>query len=454
MPAPTRWQTALTYTLALNFENLTLTGTDNVNATGNALDNILTGNAGNNILNGLVGADTMLGGLGNDTYVLDNAGDIVNDSGGIDTIQSSVSVDLTDAVHVVGDIETLTLTGTAAINGIGNALDNLITGNGANNLIEGGLGADTLDGGLGTDTLSYAHSAAGVLVSLLTTAQVSTGDASGDILKNFENITGSAFADTLTGNTLANLLDGGAGADTLVGGAGNDIYILDNAGDVVDEVSNGGAGIDTIQSGVSHTVETDVENLTLTGTGNIDGTGNTLANLITGNAGNNILDGGLDVLADTLSGGLGNDTYIVRAGDVLVEAVNAGTDTVQTALTYTLALNFENLTLTGTDNVNATGNALDNILTGNAGNNILNGLIGADTMLGGLGNDTYVLDNAGDIVNDSGGSDTIQSSVTVDLTDAVHVVGDIETLTLTGTAAINGIGNALANTITAMVPIT
>jgi len=75
---------------------------------------------------------------------------------------------------------------------------------------------------------------------LLATAQVSTGDASGDILKNFENLTGSAFADTLTGNTLANLLDGGAGADTLVGGAGNDIYILDNAGDVVDEVSNGG----------------------------------------------------------------------------------------------------------------------------------------------------------------------------------------------------------------------
>jgi len=252
-------QTALTYTLALNFENLTLTGTDNVNATGNALDNILTGNAGNNILNGLIGADTMLGGLGNDTYVLDNAGDIVNDSGGSDTIQSSVTVDLTDAVHVVGDIETLTLTGTAAINGIGNALANTITGNGANNLIEGGLGADTLDGGLGTDTVSYAHSAAGVLVSLLTTAQVSTGDASGDILKNFENITGSAFATTLTGNTLANLLDGGAGADTLVGGAGNDIYILDNAGDVVDEVSNGGAGIDTIQSGVSHTLETGVE---------------------------------------------------------------------------------------------------------------------------------------------------------------------------------------------------
>ena len=250
---------------------------------------------------------------------VDNAGDTVNDSGGIDTIQSSVSVDLTDAAHVTGDIENLTLTGTAAINGTGNAPRQHHHRQRRRQPDRGRRSAPTRStAALGTDTVSYAHSSAAVQVSLLlATAQVSTGDAAGDILKNFENLTGSAFADTLTGNTLANLLDGGAGADTLVGGAGNDTYIVDNAGDVVDEVTNGGAGTDTIQSGViAIRWQTGVENLTLTGTGAIDGTGNTLANIITGNSGNNILDGGLDALADTLSGGLGNDTYVFRTGDV------------------------------------------------------------------------------------------------------------------------------------------
>src|SRR6185503_204671 len=101
---------------------------------------------------------------------------------------------------------------------------------------------------------------------------------------------------------------------------------------------------------------------------------------------------------------------------------------------HVLETGVENLTLTGTGSTNGTGNAANNTLTGNGGNNILNGLAGADTMDGGLGNDTYIVDNAGDIVIDSGGSDTIQSSITLALTDAVHVVGVIENLTLIGTA--------------------
>ena len=97
-----------------------------------------------------------------------------------------------------------------------------------------------------------------------------------------------------------------------------------------------------MQSSVSYTLGANVENLTLTGTANINGTGNALDNVITGNSGNNVL-----------AGGAGNDTYIVQnAGDVVTEAANNGTDTVQSSVSYTLGANVENLTLTGNANIN------------------------------------------------------------------------------------------------------
>jgi Ca2+-binding RTX toxin-like protein len=112
----------------------------------------------------------------------------------------------------------------------------------------------------------------------------------------------------------------------------------------------------------------------------------------------NVLTGGSGV--NVLTGGAGNDTYVVGAGDTTIEAASAGTDTVQSAIAWTLATNVENLTLTGTGAVNGTGNTLDNILlgnsgvntlTGNAGNDTLNGGAGADILVGGTGNDSYWL---------------------------------------------------------------
>ena len=252
------------------------------------------------------------------------------------------------------------------------------------------------------------------------------------------NATGNTLVNALTGNSGANQLNGGAGADTMAGGAGNDIYVVDNVADVVTEAAS--AGTDRIDSSVTFTLGTNVENLTLTGTAAINGTGNTLNNALTGNTGANRLDGGAG--NDTMAGGTGDDVYVVdSATDVVTEAASAGTDRVESSVTYTLGANVENLVLTGTTAINGTGNTLANALTGNAAANVLNGGAGADTMSGGLGDDIYVVDNAADVVTEaaSAGTDRVESSVTYDARC------ECRELTLTGTTAINGTGNTLNN---------
>ena len=439
-------QASVSYTLGSNVENLTLTGTANINATGNTLANTLTGNAGDNVLNGGTGADTMAGGLGNDTYVVDNTGDVVTEgsNAGTDLVQSSITYTLGS------NLENLTLTGTAAINGTGNTLANVLTGNSGNNVLNGGSGADTMIGGAGNDT--YVVDNAGDVVTEATSAGTDLVQASVSYVlsANVENLTltgtssinatGNTSNNALVGNAGNNRLDGGAGADVMTGGAGNDTYVVDNTGDTTVELAGGGT--DTVESSISWTLAAEVENLTLTGTAAINATGNALANVLTGNSANNVLNGGAG--NDTMTGGLGDDTYVVDAiGDVVTEAANAGTDTVQASITYALGSNVEKLTLTGTAAINGTGNTLANVLLGNAGDNILDGGSGADTMTGGAGNDTYIVDNTGDVVTEAsnGGTDLVKSSITYTLGS------NLENLTLTGTAAINGTGNTLANVL-------
>ena len=175
------------------------------------------------------------------------------------------------------------------------------------------------------------------------------------------------------------MLDGGAGNDTMSGGAGTIRHLCGRCRRRRGHGSRRRRAPTRCRARVSYTLGANVENLTLTGTGAINATGNTLDNTLTGNAGNNVLDGGAgnDTLSggagnDTMIGGAGNDTYVVdAAGDVVTEAAGEGTDTVQSSVSYSLGANVENLTLTGTGNINATGNTLDNMLTGNAGNNVL-----------------------------------------------------------------------------------
>lgn len=170
---------------------------------------------------------------------------------------------------------------------------------------------------------------------------------------------------------------------------------------------------------------------------------------LAGNGGNDTLNGGLG--ADIMRGGLGDDVYVVDdINDRVIEAARAGTDTIRSTISLSLAANVENLALLGTQNLSATGNGLANRINGNAGNNLIDGLSGADTMAGGAGHDIYVVDNAGDrIIEQPGaGIDLVRSSVTHAL------AANVENLVLTGTAAINGFGNALANRIEGMpVPI-
>ena len=147
-------------------------------------------------------------------------------------------------------------------------------------------------------------------------------------------------------------------------------------------------------------------------------------------------------------GGTGDDIYLVdNAGGVVTEKSNEGNDAVNAAITYTLAINVENLTLTGTSSINGIGNSGNNIITGNAGNNILEGGGGADTMIGGTGDDAYVVDNTGDVVTDSAneGTDAVNTSVNYTLG------ANIENLTLMGVGSINGTGNSGDNLITGNV---
>jgi len=355
-----------TYTLAKYVENLTLEdGAVDTGAKGNTGANVLTGNdsankldgykgddtiiggdgddtllgsydndsldggAGNDSLDGGKGDDTMAGGTGDDTYVVNSAADVVteNDDEGSDTVLSSVDFDLS----VIGaHVENLTLTG-GAIEGTGDGENNVLTGNSKSNVLSGGsgddnidggsgndilmggLGNDSLEGGKGTDMASYADAGGPLNVDLSMAGAQNTGAGGTDILSGIEGVTGGDFDDTLTGNDSANTLegragndtlDGGLGSDKMFGGAGDDLFKVNSSYDKIYEEDS--EGVDSVESSASHTLSANVEHLTLTGTGNVKGTGNDEDNAITGNDGKNNLSGSNG--ADTLDGGLGNDT--------------------------------------------------------------------------------------------------------------------------------------------------
>jgi len=481
---------SVSYALGNYLENLTLSGTANLNATGNTLNNYIKGNSGNNIINGKAGADTMEGGDGNDTYYVDNTGDkiIEHASDGEDTVISSITYTLGD------NLDNLTLVGTGNINGTGNFFDNYIKGNSGKNVLSAGIGFDTIDGGKGADTMIggynndiyYVDNTGDVVTEyydegydtvISSIAYTLGNNLEALTLTGSSNIsgTGNSYDNYIKGNDGKNILksgagndtiDGGAGADTMYGGTGDDIYYVDNIGDSITEYSNGGNN--TVNSTISYSLGNYLQNLTLLGSSNINGTGNSYSNNITGNSGKNVLKGGAgdDALnggagIDTMYGGTGNDTYFVdNTNDVIKEYSSEGIDSVYSYVSYTLGDNVENLLLLDGDyseqssHINATGNSLDNILMGNYGDNILyggagndtitDGGAGVDTLYGGTGNDTYYIENytPGIVIEYANeGIDTVYSA------GSYILPNNVENLYLTDEYWFDGTGNSLNNNI-------
>lgn len=403
--------------------------------------------------------------------------------------------------------QNLTLTGAAAINGTGNANNNIITGNAGintltgndgndtifggagNDILIGGAGNDSLNGGIGNDQLKggagndiYVVDSAGDTVTekanegidtiisginydlsltpylenitLTGTASNATGNMADNVL------IGNASANRLSGGAGNDFLDGGAGIDALTGGLGDDVYVVDNGGDTVLEGAS--AGSDTVMAALTYSINTvagaNIENIGLTGSA-LGATGNGLNNLLQGNAsantliglaGNDTLDGGAGV--DTMTGGKGDDVYHVDSAlDRVVESTAEGTDKVISSVNFALGANVENLQLSG-QAFKATGNALNNNIVGNAGDNVIDGGAGADKMAGGAGSDTYVVDNALDVVTEAigAGVDTVQSKLTnftlsASIENGVLLAGAVS---LSGNTSNNDIrGNGLANTL-------
>ena len=484
------------YALGAGLENLVLlgdrwlTGTGNdagnmltANDAGNRLygmagDDLLIGGAGNDLLDGGTGADTMRGGRGADTYVVDNLRDVVFEAdmdNSVDTIIGLISIDLNSRT-VTGDVENVILDGAADIDALGNGLANALTGNAGDNRLDGRGGSDVLTGGDGNDT--YVFDGSGDVFIETGTGGVDTieatenADLEGAQFRGwFENITllgtgnigaaGNALANILIGNSGANWLDGRGGADLMRGGAGDDQYIVETAGDRVDEA--GGSGIDTIWSSISFdlagpAVSGLVERLNLVGSGDLSGYGNALDNIISGGEGNNYIDGaaGNDSLSghggrDTLVGGTGNDDLAGGDGNDLLDGGTGADQLSADGGDDTLIGGTGNDSLAGGDgNDLLDGGAENDSLSGDNGNDTLIGGTGNDSLYGGDGSDTYYVDSTLDTVNESsvapaGGIDTVYSSVSFSLNNSG--AAGVERLALTG-AAVSATGNALNNTLT------
>lgn len=251
-----------------------------------------------------------------------------------------------------------------------------------------------------------------------------TGTDQNDIIHGTardEDISGRAGDDKLYSGPGDDVLDGEAGNDSMYGCHGDDVYYVDSEGDKVIEFVN--QGNDHVFSSISYTLPENVENVHLMTDDDLNAVGNELDNVLHGNDGKNDLSGGAgndnlyghagdDILdgesgADFMVGGEGNDIYYVdQAGDTVVECADEGIDTVLTSISYTAGDHVENLTLLGDDDLNLTGNELNNLLHGNDGNNILLGGDGCDQIFAHDGNDILDGGTGNDLLNGGNGFDT------------------------------------------------
>jgi len=496
--------------ITANYGDDTLTGNDAGNWfwTFNGTDT-LRGNGGDDLFTTGIGTKILDGGSGSDTVeVSDTAFEPLYTDAGV-----AISLLKQGQAQAVG-IGNWTLTSIENLSGfygadrfIGDNNANILAGEGGNDTLTGNGGNDTL---AGDGTFGLSNGNAGT-ITFIPNADWLTGNDTLDGGAGNDTLIGGAGNDVLIGGAGADSSNGGAGDDIYMIAAAADhttAEIVDDGAGGQDEVrfsATGAAQTLTLLAG-----ETGIERIVIgTGSGatasttgllnhNVDASallngvtiiGNSGANTLKGtafadslsggngidrlygNAGGDTLDGGRD--ADVMYGGAGNDTYIVdHLSDAPIELAGEGIDTVLASVAHTLKANVENLTLTGIYSVQATGNVLDNVITGNSGANLLRGMdgsdtlvgnagydtldggIGADVMNGGEGNDIYIVDNAGDIVNELAGegTDTIRSSISFDMSEDADTPDpelrvNVENLELTGGANLMGQGNDLNNTI-------
>ncbi|OIQ99411.1 bifunctional hemolysin/adenylate cyclase precursor [mine drainage metagenome] len=463
-------QSSVDYTASANVQNLTGIGSANITLTGNNLDNVITGNSGNDILVAGSGNDTlvagsgvatMIGGTGNETFVVNNVNDVVQ----AQFSGSNINTVLTSVNYVApANVQNLTGTGTADLTLTGNNLNNVITANSGNDTLVAGSGVATMIGGAGNDTFVVNNIGDVVIEKPNEGIDTVMASVSYALSANVENLTGTGNANiTLTGNNLNNVITGNSGNDilvagsgndtlvagsgvaTMIGGTGNDTFVVNNVNDVV-EAQSSGSNINTVLTSLSYVAPANVQNLTGTGTADLTLTGNDLNNVITANSGNDTLVAGSGVA--TMVGGVGNDTFIVNnSADVVLAQANAGINTVQSSVDFSMgsnAQNVQNLTLTA-DNVSGTGNALNNNLVALGANDTLIAGSGVATMTGSGLNDTFVVNNVNDVVIEqpSQGNNTVLTSV------SYVAPANVQNLTGTGTADLTLTGNNLNNVITA-----
>jgi Ca2+-binding RTX toxin-like protein len=392
---------------------------------GDTAANRLYGGEGNDSLSGRAGNDILFGGDGNDVLLGGSGSDILYGGAGFDIASYA---DSTTALRA--DLETPSLSTGFALGDLFQDIEGLTGGSGADtlqgdgqaNLLAGGLGNDILEGRLGNDTL-YGED-------------------------GLDSLYGGDGDDLLDGGVGNDRLEGGSGNDRLLGGDGNDLLYGGDAEDVLEgrlgddmlfgglgnDLLDGGAGNDRLEggSGLDTILGGDGNDL-LYGDDDSDWLDGGIGNdTLYGGTGDDSLDGGTG--SDRLEGGLGNDLYIIDvAGDVVVEAAGAGTDTVRTTLvSCTLGANLEILVFTSAVSVLGTGNTLDNTIAAGAGNDTLSGLAGldwlygdagndsldggddTDALWGGTGDDTLIGGNGGDNLQGEVGNDRLYGGAGVD----------------------------------------
>ena len=322
---------------------------------GNIADNFLAGNAGEDNLIGDEGNDTLNGGAGADNLFGGDGVDLADYSGANTGVYARLDTGKGYSGDASGDnfydVENMS----------GSRFNDTLVGNASDNTLKGGLGADYLDGGLGIDEVNYSDARSGVHVRL-DTRQGYSGDAAGDRIYNTENLTGSAYNDTLVGSVWDNILTGGAGADHLDGNLGEDTASYSEATSGIYARFDTGRGYSGLAAGDTFS---SIENFM----------GSTFNDTLVGGSSNNMFTGGSG--ADYMDGRAGIDTvsYLSAATGVYAR--------FDTGLGYSgdaAGDQFYNLE-------NMIGTAYDDTLVGGLADNVLIGGAGADYLDGSSGND-------------------------------------------------------------------